>query len=240
MADEFSGRTQVPLNISLQNLYKAFTKVDICRAIVRNNYMGNIKHIDKIKQLIMINGMIRPKELAAYDISRSCLKHLVTKGDVVKISRGVYVLSSMEIDASITLAEITKRVPNCVICLLSALQYHELTSQLPNVVWVALPRKAWRPVIDDIPHRFVFMKKEYISTGIEKVKFGKVEGKVFSVARTIADCFKYRNKIGIDIAIEALKDSLAQNKVTVNEIMHYAKICRVQNIIKPYVEALIG
>ena len=144
-------------------------------------------------------------------------------------------------DANVTerrsYAEVAKRVPEAVICLLSALVFHEITTQSPPAVWIALRKGARKPVLPSPSLRIVRLSGPSLTAGIEN---HEVEGipRVYSAAKTIADCFKFRNKIGLDVAIEGLKDCLRQKKASVNEVYRCAKVCRVSNIIRPYIEAL--
>jgi predicted transcriptional regulator of viral defense system len=135
-------------------------------------------------------------------------------------------------------AEVAKRVPEAVICLLSALTFHELTTQSPASVWIALGKGARTPALVSPSLRIIRLSGPSLTTGVEKHQIEGVPVRVYSAAKTVADCFKFRNKIGLDIAIEALKDSLRQKKANVNEIYRYAKVCRVSNVIRPYMEAL--
>jgi predicted transcriptional regulator of viral defense system len=137
-----------------------------------------------------------------------------------------------------TLAEACKRVPRGVVCLLSALRFHELTTQLPFEVWLALDRRAWRPRVEGIPLRIVRFSGPALTTGIEEHQVEGVPVKVYSPAKTVADCFKYRYKIGLDVALEALRDCLRQRKATIDELWEAARVCRVTQVIRPYLEAL--
>jgi predicted transcriptional regulator of viral defense system len=121
---------------------------------------------------------------------------------------------------------------------LSALAFHEITTQSPASIWIALPQGARRPAISSPSLRVVRLSGASLTEGIEKHKVEGAPIRVYSAAKTVADCFKFRHKIGLDVAIEALKDSLGQKKAAVNEIYHYAKVCRVSNVIRPYMEAL--
>ena len=135
-------------------------------------------------------------------------------------------------------AEVTKRVPQATICLLSALVFHEITTQSPASVWIALSKGARTPALVSPSLRIVRLSGPSLTEGIDKHQVDGVTVRVFSAAKTVADCFKFRNKIGLDIAIEALKDCLHQRKASANEVYRYAKICRVSNVIRPYMEAL--
>ena len=136
------------------------------------------------------------------------------------------------------MAEVSKRIPGGVVCLLSALQFHEFTTQLPFQVWLAIDRKAWLPRIQDMPIRFVRFSEASLTQGADVHEINHVHVKIYNPAKTIADCFKYRNKIGLDVALEALRDGLKHKKCTRDEIWHYARICRVTRIMLPYLEAI--
>jgi predicted transcriptional regulator of viral defense system len=136
------------------------------------------------------------------------------------------------------MATIADRVPKAIFCLLTALQFHELTTQLPRRVWIAMPRGSHVPQIAYPPLKMVQSDIASYSEGIEVHQRGGATLRVYSVAKTIADCFKHRNAIGLDVALEALKDARAQNKLDVDELWNCAKICRVANVIRPYLEAI--
>jgi predicted transcriptional regulator of viral defense system len=135
-------------------------------------------------------------------------------------------------------AEVAKRVPGAVTCLLSALAFHEITTQSPPAIWIALRKGARRPALTSPSLRIVRLSGPSLTEGTENHQVEGVPIRVYSAGKTVADCFKFRNKIGLDVAIEALKDCLRQKKANVNEIYRYAKICRVSNVIRPYLEAL--
>jgi predicted transcriptional regulator of viral defense system len=128
-------------------------------------------------------------------------------------------------------------VPKAVICLLSALQFHDLTTQLPHKVWIAVDRKAQKPRTS-LPVNIVRFSADILNKGIEKHMIEGVELKITNPAKTVADCFKYRNKIGLDVVMEALSDCVKKRKATRDEIWRYAKLCRVANVIRPYMEAM--
>jgi len=136
-------------------------------------------------------------------------------------------------------AEVCKYAPSAVICLLSALQYHGLTTQTPFQVWLAIGHKARKPNIDTVRIRVVRYSAPSLSQGIEVHNIEGVDIRVFSPAKTVADCFKYRSKIGLDVAIEALRDSLRQKKATVDELVSFGRVCRVEHVMRPYMEAML-
>ena len=181
---------------------------------------------------------MRPRDLDAYGIPRTYLSRLVAAGKLQRIGRGLYVLPGIEVSEHHSLAEACKRVPKGVVCLLSALRYHELTTQAPFEVWLAIGEKAWRPRVDYPPLRVVRFSSAALESGIEEYQVEGVTVPVFTPAKTVADCFKYRNKIGLDVAIEALRECWRSQRCTMDELWKYAKVCRVQNILRPYLESI--
>lgn len=197
------------------------------------------KRMEKILELARNAGVLRPRDLAAHHIPRSYLTRLVAEGALVRVGRGLYMLSDAPLTENHSLAEASKRVPNGVVCLLSALRFHELTTQSPFQVWMAIENKAWQPQVADLPLRFVYFSGDAFRTGIDRHSIEGVTVQVFNPAKTVCDCFKYRRKIGVDVAIEALRDGLRKRKVTVDDLWRYAKVCRVQRVMQPYLEALV-
>jgi len=166
------------------------------------------------------------------------LQRLCEQGLLRRVGRGLYLSADAELTEHHTLAEACKRAPPGVICLLSALRFHELTTQAPFEIWMAIDKKAWRPRADWPVMRFVRFSGAALTEGIEEHRIEGVTVKVYAPAKTVADCFKYRNKIGLDVALEALRDCLRQRKCSNDDLWRYAKICRVGNVMKPYVEAV--
>ncbi len=184
------------------------------------------------------HGMIRVRDAIREGIHPETLRRLCEKGQLIKMARGIYVPADSEMSPNIGLAQIAKRVPHGVICLLSALQFHDIGTQSPFEVWIAIDPKAAARQIDYPPVRVVRFSGKALSDGIETHQIEGVRVKVFNPAKTIADCFKYRNKIGLDIALEALKDCRQRKLCTNDQLWEYAKICRVSNVMKPYLEAI--
>jgi predicted transcriptional regulator of viral defense system len=189
-------------------------------------------------QYIGEHGIVRPRDIEAIGLSRQYLLRLHRQGKLNRPTRGIYTLPDADVTEHHSYAEVTKRVPEATVCLLSALAFHEITTQSPASVWIALPKGARTPALDSPSLRIVRLSGLSLTTGIENHQIDGVPIRVYSAAKTVADCFKFRNKIGLDIAIEALKDCLRQKKASVNEIYRYAKVCRVSNVIRPYMEAL--
>ena len=197
------------------------------------------QNMEKAVNFAKKHGMIRVRDAVKEGIHPENLRRLCKKGLLVKMARGIYIPADSEISQNVGLAQISKRVPNGVICLLSALQFHDIGTQSPFEVWVAIDQKAAAPRIDYPPIRIVRFSGNALSEGIEIHPIEGVEVKIYNRAKTIADCFKFRNKIGLDIALEALKDSRQRKLCTNDEIWEYAKLCRVSNIMKPYMEAVL-
>lgn len=184
------------------------------------------------------HGALRPKDLDNYGIPRKYLNILFHKGSLERIAWGLYASPEAEPTENRTLVEVSKSVPNGVICLLSALQYHNLTTQVPREVWIAIDRKQRLPKKSELPIRVFRFSRDSLKKGVEKHMIEGVEIKVYNPAKTVADCFKYRNKIGLDVAIEALRDCKRQKKATNDQLWRFGKICRVTNVMRPYLEAV--
>ncbi|MFZ0435482.1 MAG: type IV toxin-antitoxin system AbiEi family antitoxin domain-containing protein [Chthoniobacterales bacterium] len=180
----------------------------------------------------------RMRDLESLGLSRPRVRSLVDQGILEKASRGLYVLRSADVSENRTLAEVGKKVPHGVICLLSALRFHDLTTQSPHQVWVALERSAWTPKVDHISLKIVRYSGEAFEKGHQEHLIEGVPVRITSPAKTVADCFKYRNKIGLDVALEALRDVLRKRLCTIEELMCFARICRVANVMKPYLESM--
>jgi predicted transcriptional regulator of viral defense system len=193
----------------------------------------------RILRIVRRHGMVRPKDVENEGIARETLLRLFRKGLLDRSARGVYVLANAPITEYHSLAVAAKQVPRGVICLISALQFHGLTTQIPHEVWMALDFKARRPNVSWPPLKVVRFSGQALTLGVEEHTVEGVALKIYSCAKTVADCFKYRNKIGIDLAIEALRDALRQKKATLNEIHRFAKVCRVERVMRPYLESVV-
>ena len=199
----------------------------------------NHKTIDKIIRIVRRSGVIRPKDMDAHDIPRKYIHLLHHEGILNRVGRGLYVLEDARPSENRTIAEVCKRVPTGVVCLLSALQFHRLTTQVPHEIWLAINHKARCPKEPMLPIRIVRFSGQALTAGVEQHTVEGVTVKVFGPAKTVADCFKYRNKIGLDVAIEALRDCMQSRRCTMDELWKYARICRVANVMKPYLESLV-
>lgn len=195
-------------------------------------------HSQRLLHLLRQKGVLRPRELTELGIPRVYLTRLTASGQLERAGRGFYRLTDHPLSEHEGLATIATKVPQAVFCLLTALQFHELTTQLPRQIWIAMPRGSHAPRIDYPPVKMVQFSGSAYLEGVEIHVRDQVKLPVYSIAKTIADCFKHRNKIGLDVALEALKDARAQQKVSIDDLWHYAKICRVANVMRPYLEAV--
>lgn len=181
---------------------------------------------------------VTPRDLAEQGIHRQVLTRLVAQGQIERVARGVYRLPKHPITENHGLALGAAAVPQGVICLLSALQYHGISTQLPSEVWMALDRRAWRPRLAYPPLRIVRFSGAAMSAGVETHRIEGRPVKIYGPSKTVADCFKYRNKIGLDVALEALREGWRTRRFTMDELDRYSAICRVQRVMRPYLEAL--
>jgi predicted transcriptional regulator of viral defense system len=198
----------------------------------------DISYKQKVLQMARKEGVIRMSDLTKKGITRATVSRLVRENKLEKLAPGLYCLPETEFSEKESLVIIASRVSQAVFCLLTALQLHELTTQLSRKVWIAMPKGSHEPRMNYPPIKMVQYSDEAYSEGIEIIESDNIKLRVYSLAKTIVDCFKHRNKIGLDVALEALKEAYTKNKVTVDELWHYAKICRVTNVIRPYVEAI--
>ncbi len=190
--------------------------------------------------LLKARGMLRLKEFVAEGIGPETLARLVREKAVVRPARGLYQLPDTQIEAAHALAEAAVLVPKGVVCLTSALQYHELTLQMPSVVWMAIDRVAWRPKIDYPPIRFVRFTGSALTEGVERHRIETIDVPITDPARTIVDCFRYRTKVGLDVAMEGLREGLRRRRCKPDQLWRYARKARVWSIMRPYVEAMVS
>lgn len=183
-------------------------------------------------------GMARLSELMSQGVTASTVSRLETEGEIVRLARGLYQHPDATIDAHHNLAEAAKLVPKGVICLTSALAYHELTDQIPAKVWIAIGPKDWRPKFLYPPARFARFPSIHLRTGVERHVIDGVDVPIFGIAKTIADLFRYRRIIGINVALEGLREALRKRKATPAQIAKSASDARVWKIMEPYVSAL--
>lgn len=195
-------------------------------------------HAQRILSLARQKGLLRASDLDAIEAHRVVLTRLTQAGLLERVSRGLYRLPSHPGSEHEGLATVAAKVPQAVFCLLTALQFHELTTQLPRQVWIAMPRGSHLPRLDYPPIKMVQMTGAVYTAGIEEHLRDGVTLRVYSAAKTVADCFKHRNKIGLEVALEALKDARAKRMASADDLWRYAKVCRVANVMRPYLEAI--
>ena len=185
------------------------------------------------------NGILRTAQAKKLGIHEPILIQMCNEGLLAKESRGLYRLADLPPLSNPDLIHMAIRVPNSVICLISALEYHDLTTQIPYKVYIALPRETKSPRIDYPPLDIVYLSKKPYSAGIEEHMLDGVPVRIYSREKTVADCFKFRNKIGLDIALEALKDYLRQPNRNLEELLNCARVNRVEKIMRPYMQAVL-
>jgi len=188
-------------------------------------------------QLMKREGIVRSRELEQLGVSRTKLRRLIERGLLERVGRGLYRLPGSPLTERHHLAEAARRVPTGVVCLMSALRFHGLTTQNPFEVWMAINRKAWRPRVSHLPLRLFYLSGASLTDGVEEYRIMGVAVRVFSAAKTVADCFKFRNKLGIDIAVEALREYRRVHPKRLEAVWKYAEIDRVTRVIQPYLEA---
>lgn len=189
--------------------------------------------------LARAQGIVRARDFTAAGIARTYIQRLCREGLLVRAGRGLYQAADAEIETQHSLVEASRALSHGVVCLLSALQFHGLTTQTPHEIWMMIGSKKWAPRKPPGSLRIIRATGAALSEGVERHEIEGIEVPIYSAAKTVADCFKHRNKVGIDVAIEALRDCLRQRKCAVDDIWRYAKVCRVQNVMRPYLEALL-
>lgn len=195
---------------------------------------------DRALDLLKSRGMLRLRDFIAEDIEPETLARMVRAEKIIRPTRGLYQLPDTVIDAAYMFAEAAVLIPKGIVCLISALQFHELTLQMPSTIWMAIERSAWRPTISYPPIRFVRFSGWAMTEGVEKYPIQSREVPLTNPARTIVDCFRYRNKVGLDTAMEGLREGIRRHKCTPDELWQYAKKARVWTVMRPYVETVVS
>ena len=185
-------------------------------------------------------GVLRPRDLQAQGIPAEYAHRLYRRGLLERSARGLYRWPEAELTEHHSLVEACKRVPHGVTCLLSALEFHVFTTQAPFEIWMAIDGKARLPKVDGLPLRIFRFSGEAFSYGIEEHWIEGVLVRVYSPAKTVADCFKYRNKVGLDVALEALREARRERRATISEIYQAARVCRVERVMQPYLEGMVA
>lgn len=195
-------------------------------------------HEEAVLTLAKKRSLLRARDLAQEALPTIVLSRMVAAGKLNRVARGLYSLPGQSVSEHRSLAEVALRAPQGVVCLLSALRVHGIGTQAPFEVWLAIANRAPIPRLDQPAIRAVRMSGTSFTEGIEPIMVDGVTVPVFNAAKTVVDCFKYRNKIGLDVALEALKDGWAQRKFTMDAIWHFAAVDRVANVMRPYLESV--
>ncbi|CAN7524824.1 AbiEi antitoxin N-terminal domain-containing protein [Variovorax sp. LjRoot290] len=194
----------------------------------------------RILELARRQRLLSAADLRSHGWSPQLLLKLHRTGQLQRVTRGLYSLPDSEMTEHQSLVEVCRRVPKAVICLLSALQFHEIGTQLPHEVWIALPEATQTPAIDYPSLRIARLRGKAYSEGIETIVEHGSTIRVYSLSKTITDCFKFRHKVGLDVALEALKEAWRQRKLNIDEVTRYAKINRVAQVMQPYLETVVA
>ena len=194
---------------------------------------------DQVLQIARQQGVVRAHHLKEKNLPARYLSRLAERGQLEKEGRGLYRHPDAPLSEHHSLALVAARYPGVVACLLSALQFHELTTQMPRRVWIARGKGAWTPKSSPTALEVVHMSEPSFTEGIQTHEVEGISVQVFSPAKTVADCFKFRRKVGLSIAIEALRDYVHSGAGPIDELYHYAEICRVRSVMRPYVEATV-
>jgi predicted transcriptional regulator of viral defense system len=193
----------------------------------------------QILELAREKGIIRAEDVEAMGISRNYLYRMHKEGLLEKSAVGLYTLPEAPVTENSSLVEIAKRLPHAVVCLISALSYHGITTQIPHEIWLTIPRGSWRPDVEYPPLNLTYVSGPAYSFGIQEHVINGVAVKIYTPAKTVVDCFKFRNKVGLDVAIEALREAWRSRKVTMDELVEAAGVDRVSKIMRPYLEATV-
>ena len=193
----------------------------------------------QILELARNSTVVSTAEVRSLGIHHEYLRQMCAKGELVRVDRGMYSLPDADVTTHHGLAQAAKAIPKGVICLLSALRFHEIGTQAPHEVWIALDRRAARPRARHPKTRIVRFSGKALTKGVDQHTIEGIQVKIYNPAKTVADCFKYRNKIGLDVALESLREVLRFRKCSTDELWKYAKICRVTKTLRPYMEATV-
>jgi predicted transcriptional regulator of viral defense system len=188
-------------------------------------------------RIIARGQMVRLRNLAPHGIAGNDLQRLVAADQIERVGRGLYRAKDADVTENFSLLQAALLVPKGIVCLLSALRFHDLTTQAPFEVWLAIDNKAWKPTVTDVPLRIHYFTGAALTEGVEEHLLEGVPVKMYSAAKTVADCFKFRHKVGLDVALEALREYFKQ-RLPEKDLWHYAEICRVKKVIYPYLEAM--
>ena len=198
------------------------------------------EHLTKMRKWLESDRPFPVAETLAAGIPRHLLTHLCSQGVISRVEHGIYLPVNADVTENLSLQIAALRVPNGVVCLLSALRFHNFTTQVSPEIWLALRQHSRIPAMSRLPARFVMLSDVPFQYGMEEHDIDGIKIRVYSAAKTVADCFKFRNRIGLDVALEALRDGVQRKLFSVSELMNAAKVCRVSKIITPYVESIFS
>lgn len=193
---------------------------------------------DKLIQLFDSSKILRSQQITRCGIDPKTIQRMVEQQEIARIGRGLYALPGTETSSNYSLVEAQYVVPSGVVCLFSALAFHGIGTQIPRRVHIAIRRRSHIPTVGDHPIHIHTFSDSTFSEGVEEHELDGTTIRVYSPAKTVADCFKFRGTIGIDVAIEALRDTAQSKKASVQDILHFAEVCRVKSVMQPYMEAI--
>ena len=207
--------------------------------LLYNIFMANQSNVQYKKVFVENNGILRASTAIELGVPKHVLYEMVKTGQLVREAQGIYRLKETDPLGNPDFVQIRLRVPRAVICLISALYFHELTTQIPHEIYFALPRDVKTPKINYPPIRVFHFSEDAYKTGIEEHSLDGVSVKIYSKEKTVVDCFKFRRQVGMDVTLEALRDYIQQPRSNVSLLMKYAKVNRVEKLMRPYLEALL-
>jgi predicted transcriptional regulator of viral defense system len=202
--------------------------------------MPTLTERERLLRLARRRGGLNTRDMAEAGIHRQVLSRLVREGALERVARAQYRLPDALVTEHHGLAVAAAAVPNGIVCLLSALAFHGVGTQMPFQVWMAIDGRARRPALANPPLRVVRFTGQALTAGIETHRVEQQAVRVYCVAKTVADCFKYRHKIGLEVALEALREAWRARRITMDDMDRYARVCRVERVMRPYLEALVG
>lgn len=196
---------------------------------------------EKVKEFVRTEGLVRPKDVEEAGLPQRLLYRLRDRGELLQTTSGLFRHPESEVTEKHPYAEAAKKVPRGVVCLISALAFHEIGTQMPPRIWMALDRvNTWEPEVSEPPMEFVWFSGPAFEEGQDAHEIDGVEVRVYSPAKTVADLFKYRNKIGLNVALEGLREGWEDGRFTMDELQHYAEVCNVREVMRPYLQALVS
>ena len=185
------------------------------------------------------NGYARSKDIVANGIHSRQIKNMVEEGNIVKVKNGLYKLANTPTTSNQSFLDVARAIPEGVVCLLSALSYYDLTTFNPSIISIAIYRKSWRPKLSYPPVEFYYFSQKQFQAGINEIKIKGYPVRIYCPEKTICDCFRYRNKLGIDISKEGLSEYLKKKNRNLEKLLKYAEICRIKPLIQTWLKAMV-